>query len=100
MKFRPRCNLSLSKSILSVAANFLIAASASATQISPVVECVANNGNGTYTAIWGYDSHYDPNGVGVSKTVLPAKALATSKTTSFQTQKLDLAFHVSIWPPD
>jgi hypothetical protein len=60
---------SLSTCLLSIAAIFSIAATASATQITPVVECVANNGDGTYTAIWGYDSHFDPNGVGISKTV-------------------------------
>ena len=59
----------LSKSFICILGVVGLSNSASATDIYPLVECVSNNGNGTYTAVWGYNSHYDPSGVPQSKSV-------------------------------
>ena len=62
---------------------FLSAQRSDATEIIPIVECVANNGNGTYTAYWGYDSHY-----GSDKYIQAGKNTGTTDWNFFQPDPL------------
>ncbi len=66
--------------VFAVVAILLGAATSYATEIIPLVDCVQPNGDGTYTAVWGYTSHYDPGGVQQDKTITAGRNSSNGTT--------------------